>query len=183
MLSRVEAPFSKDAWHIERLRLPKTLENLTWAPALRVALREGAQKLWGGGTIQVPTAAWTEQLAATLVEIEQAGHLVRGLEHAEKKLASEARGLSLVDAKSTTARGVRVSRLLLMSRDGTQRFYRQVERLLCVQGLRVLGVRLDATSSDLGGVVANASGVVRALLVEHKDSVARVLLALYQKAL
>jgi hypothetical protein len=101
------------------------------------------------------------------------------LELVEKTLAREARGLSLVDARSGTERGSRVSRLMLLSEDGTERFYRQAERLICMQGSRLLALRLGASSSQLAGVVPQASGVVRALLIEHKDSVARVLLALY----
>jgi hypothetical protein len=104
---------------------------------------------------------------------------VRGLEQVEKKLEQEARGLSMADARSGTERGARVSRLVLVSADGTERFYRQVERLLRVQGARVLVIQVDADSSQLGGVLSQAVGVVRALMIEHKDSVARVLWALY----
>jgi hypothetical protein len=47
------------------------------------------------------------------------------------------------------------------------------------QGERVLVVRIEVDSDQLAAVVPDASGVVRALLVQHKDSVARVLMALY----
>jgi hypothetical protein len=167
-------------WSLDTLRLPKTLENGPGGPALHAALRERAQKLWGGGVIQVPTAAWSSELAAVLEGAQLAHHLVRGLELIEKTLEREARGLSLVDARSTTERGSRVSRLLLVTEDGTERFYRQAERLVCTQGPRLLAIRVEADSGQFGGVVPHqASGVVRALLVEHKDSVARVLSALY----
>jgi hypothetical protein len=104
---------------------------------------------------------------------------VRGLEQLEKVLDREARGLSMADARSATERGSRVSRLVLVSNDGTERFYRQVERLVCTQGPRLLAICVDVDSSQLAGVVPEASGVVRALMIEHKDSVARVLIELY----
>lgn len=129
--------------------------------------------------IHVPVAAWNPELAKVLGDAEREGHLVRGLELVEKTLEREARGLSLVDARSGTERGSRVSRLVLLSQDGTERFYRQAERLISTQGPRLLALRLEADSSQLAAMVPQASGVVRALLVEHKDSVARVLLALY----
>lgn len=105
--------------------------------------------------------------------------MVRGLELIEKTLEREARGLSLVDARSATSRGSRVSRLVLLSNDGTERFYRQAERLLSMQGPRVLAVRVDADSARFASVVTEASGVVRALMLEHKELVASLLLSMY----
>jgi hypothetical protein len=127
----------------------------------------------------VPTASWSDVLARALSRTQREGHLVCGLERAEKALNREVRGLAMADAKSATERGSRVSRLLLVSNDGTERFYRQVERLVSTQGARLLAVVLDADSSLLAGVVPQALGVVRAVLIEHKECVARVLLASY----
>ena len=42
----------------------------------------------------------------------------------------------------------------------------------------MLALRLEATSSQLSTVIGKPAGVARALLVEHKLSVAAVLLAL-----
>ena len=166
-------------WSVDELRLPKQLETDERLPSLQAALRASARKLWDGGAIDVPVAAWNPAVATALSDADRDGRLVRGLELIEKTLEREARGLSLVDARSGTERGSRVSRLLLLSQDGTERFYRQSERLICTQGSRLLAIRLEADSSQLAGVVSQASGVVRALLVEHKESVARVLLTLY----
>ena len=52
-------------------------------------------------------------------------------------------------------------------------------RLVCAQGPRLLALRVEADASQFASVLPDISGVVRALLVEHKDSVARVLLALH----
>ncbi len=112
-------------------------------------------------------------------ETEHSNQLKRGLELIETTLAGEARGLSLADSRSGADRGSRVSRLLLLSNDGSERFYRQAERLIVGQETRVLPIRLDADSTRLADASAKASGVVRALLVTHKDPVTRVLLALY----
>jgi hypothetical protein len=170
------------AWSLDTLRLPKTLENAPGGPALRAALRTSARKLWAGGAILVPTVAWSPELAAVLGEAQREGQLVRGLEQIERTLGREARGLSMADARSATERGSRVSRLMLVTQDGTERFYRQAERLVCAQGQRVLAIRVEADSALFGGVVPHlASSVVRALLVEHKDAVVRVLLALSPK--
>ena len=146
---------------------------------MHAALRERAWKLWDGGMIDVPTASWGPKLEVALREAVRDGQLLRGLELIEKTLEGEARGLSLVDARTATERGARVSRLVLLSQDGSERFYRQAERIVVAQGERVLVVRIEVDSDQLAAVVPDASGVVRALLVQHKDSVARVLMALY----
>jgi hypothetical protein len=174
-------PSATPSFSLESLRLPKVIENDPQGPALHVALREHARKLWAGGAIMVPTASWSDSLAVALTSAQREGRLERGLERAERALQREVRGLSLADARSATQRGLRVSRLLLVSNDGTERFYRQVERLVSAQGPRLLTVYVDADAGQLAGVVPQALGVVRALLIEHKDNVARVLLALYAK--
>jgi hypothetical protein len=166
-------------WSLDQLRLPKAIENEAIGPVLHAALRQHARKLWAGGTVEVPTASWTPVVAAALEGAEREGRLARGLEAVEKVLEREARGLELADARSATERGSRVSRLLLVSDDGTERFYRQVERLLCKQGPRLLAIRMDADATRLAGVLREASGVVRAVMLEHKDSVVQVLRALY----
>jgi hypothetical protein len=173
------APPPPPAWSLDGLRLPKAIENDAQGPALHAALRERCQKLWPGGTLVVPSASWNSAVAAALDGAKQQGHVVRGLERIEKALARQARGLAIADARSATERGSRVSRLLLLSNDGTERFYRQAERLVCTEGQRLLAICVAADASQLAGVVPEASGVVRALMLEHKDSVVSVLLALY----
>lgn len=174
-------PRSAPPLPLEGMRLPKAIEADAAGPALHANLRQRAQKLWGGGTVLAPNAAWSGSLVAALAQAERAGHLVRGLEQAEKTLDREARGLSLVDARSATERGARVSRLLLVGKDGTERFYRQVERLAQKHEPRLLTIRVDAASDQLASVVPHAAGVVRALMLEHKDDVVRVLWALYPR--
>jgi hypothetical protein len=161
--------------------LPKAVEADAAGTALHAALKAQARLLWSGGALLVPAAPWSPALAEALSRAQREGQLVRGLELAEKTLEREARGLGLADARSATARGSRVSRLLLVGGDGTERFYRQVERLARVHATRLLVLRLDADSGQLASVVPQAAGVVRALMLEHKDHVARVLWALYPR--
>lgn len=164
---------------LDGVRLPKAVEADARGPALHAALRAHARVLWSGGALLVPAAPWSPALAEVLSRAQREGHLVRGLELAEKTLEREAHGLGLVDARSATARGSRVSRLLLVGADGTERFYRQVERLARAHAPRLLVIRVDADSAQLASVVPHTAGVVRALMLEHKDDVARVLWALY----
>jgi hypothetical protein len=172
------APAPSPTWNLDHLRFPKTLDDDARLPALRASLRASCRKLWEGGALQVPVVPWSEPLARAIADAQRAGQLVQGIERAERALAREAHGLSLVDARSTTERGSRVSRLLLTSNDGTERFYRQIERLLRTQGERLLALRLDVGSTTLSSLLGDPAGIARALLVEHKNSVAQVLAAL-----
>jgi hypothetical protein len=172
------APASPATWSIEQLRFPKALDDDPRAAALHARLRASCRKLWEGGVLEVPALPWSASLATALASAQAEGQLIQGIEQAERALAREARGLAIADARSATERGSRVSRLLLTSNDGAERFYRQIERLLRTQGARLLALRLDVDSARLSSVLGVPDGVTRALLVEHKLGVARVLASL-----
>lgn len=172
------APAPAPTWNLEQLRFPKTLDEDPRLPALRTRLQASCRKLWEGGDIQVPVLPWSEPLARALASAQRARHLIQGIESAERALAREAHGLSIADARSASERGSRVSRLLVTSNDGSERFYRQIERLLRTQGARLLALRVDIDSRQLSAVLGDPEGLARALLVEHKTSVADVLSAL-----
>ena len=115
-------------------------------------------------------------LENALRSAHRAGHVVRGLETAERTLATQEHGLRLVDQRSGVTRGSRVSRLLLLANDGSDGFYRQVENLLRRHGPRVLAIRLDVGAASLGAPLFGAGRTTRLLMIQHKEAVAAVLL-------
>lgn len=84
----------------------------------------------------------------------------------------------MADRQSGISRGMRVSRLLLLSDDGAVRFYRAVDSLLRTHGPRVLAMRLNADAATLGGLLFGPNRIARLLMIEHKDAVSEVLLSL-----
>jgi len=118
------------------------------------------------------------RLDAELRSARSRGQLVRGLEAIATRLDGEAHGLALADAKSGTARGGRVSRLVVVAGDGSARFYRQVDSLVLRNRPRVLAIRIEDDGAALGELLFGTGKFARAVLVEHKDAVASVLLAL-----
>ena len=134
--------------------------------------------LWQGSDREVPACALSPRLVEALRRARGAGHVVRGLENAAKKLANEDRGLTLADQHSHKLRGVRISRLLVLADDGAERFYRQVESLLDRHGSRLLALRLDADEETLGGSVFGQGSRARLLMLDHKEAVSAFLLAL-----
>lgn len=162
------------------MRLPKLVEADPRAQELLPILTAHARLLWPEGNIQVPMVALSPSLAEALRSAHRAGQLVRSLEAAERRLAAEDRGLGLVDQQSGVLRGARVSRLLVLADDGTERFYRQVEKLMCRQGPRVLALRLDVKAEALGQMLFGPGSRAVLLLLDHKKAVSAVLLALLE---
>jgi len=165
-------------WDLRTLRLPKLVEADPRAQELLRILPAHARLLWPEGKIHVPMVAFSPALAEVLQSAHRAGQLVRSLEGAESRLAAEDRGLSLVDQQTGVLRAARVSRLLVLADDGTERFYRQVEKLLRQQGPRVLALRLDVKAETLGQMLFGPGRRALLLLLDHKEAVSAVLLAL-----
>ena len=141
-------------------------------------LTTNTRLLWKEGEIEVAVATLSAELETALRNAHNAGQVVRGLESAERRLVLEERGLRLADKKSSVQRGERVSRLLVMSDDGAERFYRKVEMLLLRYGPRVLAVRLEVDAATLGEVIFGQGRLARLLMLEHKEAVSAVLLAM-----
>ncbi len=162
---------------IESLRLPRLVESDPRGPALLQGLIERAQPIRTSSEISVPLVR-LEGIESVLFYAHRAGRVVRGLETAERTLAAEERGLRMADEKSGTPRGGRVSRLLLLAGDGSDGFYRQVEKLLKRHGPRVLAIRLDVDAAGLGEPLFGPGHPARLLMIQHKEAVASVLLGL-----
>jgi len=165
-------------WDLRTLRLPKLVEADPRGQEILPILLAHARLLWSDGKIQVPMVAFSPALAEALGTAHRAGQLVRSLEGAERRLSAEGRGLGLADQQSGVLRGARVSRLLVLADDGTERFYRQVEKLLRQQGPRVLALRLDVKAETLGQMLFGPGRRAVLLLLDHKEAVSAVLLAL-----
>jgi hypothetical protein len=163
---------------MEATRLPRAVEDDPNAARLSVELAARARPLWPGSEIGVAQAEISRELTAALRSAYSAGQIVRGLDAAGRKLAAEERGQKRSDRKTGVARGGRVSRLLVLTDDGAERFYRRVESLLRQHAPRVLAIRLSADEKALGRLLFGPDQVARSLMLEHKDAVSAVLLAL-----
>lgn len=160
------------------LRLPKSIEGDPRAPQLLRNLTTHTRPLWRESEIGIPVAGMTLELAQALHNAYSAGQVVRSLENAERTLAAEEQGLRMADHQIGVPRGVRVSRLLLLANDGAERFYRKIDALLHRYGPRVLAVRLEIDEKVLGELLFGPHRVARLLMLEHKQAVGSVLLAM-----
>lgn len=167
-------------WDLKDLSMPKLVEADPRAQKLFRGLISLSQPLRPVGDVCVPTVPFSTALEKALQVAHRAGQLVRSLEDAETRLAAENRGLDLVDQRNGVSRGKRISRLLVLADDGTDRFYRQVEKLLRQHGPRVLALRLEVKAETLGQLLFGPGQRVLLLLLNHKAAVSATLLALVE---
>jgi hypothetical protein len=165
---------------LQSLRLPKLVESDPRGVNLLQRLTAHTRPVRAGSTAFIIVARYGG-LEEIVKSAYRAGRVVRGLETAERTLAAEARGMSLVDRSSGVKRGSRVSRLLLLANDGSDGFFRQVENLLKRHVPRVLAVRLDVDAAGLGGPLFGAGRTTRLLMIQHKEAVAELLLGLAEQ--
>ena len=170
------------AFPVGSLRLPRDVESDPRHEDVRRALTARTKKLWPAGVFDAAVVPLTEALRKVLRSPATAALLQRGLEAATATLAAEQRGLAALPPEVTDRQGHRVSRVLLVTNDGAERFYRQVERLAVMHAPRVLVCVLDCDSPALGellyGFGGESDGVVKLVLTGHKTAAASILRAL-----
>jgi hypothetical protein len=118
-----------------------------------------------------------------LFEARRSRRLVRGLEAAEEALEAQRRGVRSARSAAGEAPGStpqRISRLLVVSEDGANRFYRNIDGLVRKYGAMLEVLVLACDEEALGAAAFGPGQRARALLVEHKEAVIRVLEALDQ---
>jgi hypothetical protein len=113
----------------------------------------------------------TPALGRALFEIRRARWLVRGLEESAKVLSAQQAGLAQAPAAQVEAGRRRISRLLVLSSDGSERFYRDVEKLCRAHAARLEAVVLEADEIELGEAIFGPGRAARAVLLDHKDAV------------
>ena len=152
------------------MKLPRQLENEGVESDVRAALERESIAFYSDSEISIPLLKLNPKLRQHIFYAKSAGALIFGFEAIEKYLANELQGLQNVDSHSD-----RVSRLLIVTNDGSHRFYRGLEFLQRRQGERVLICRLDVDSIAMGNILGFKDKPVKAVLVNRKKSVMNVL--------
>jgi hypothetical protein len=156
--------------------LPKQLAKEHIEPDVRAALHRERIELCAGSELSIPLLELTPELREEIFYAKALGEVTIGYEPIEKRLLHELRGLQKVDNQ-----GERVSRLLMVTNDGSPRFYRELEFLHKKQGGRLLICRLDVNSAIMGGILGLKETPVKAALLNRKTSVVNVLKSLLKK--
>jgi hypothetical protein len=157
------------------MRFPRQLETDGSAEMVRRVLMARTAKMWAASEVEVPVITVTETLKAALRKARLRGRIRCGTDPIFEKLAGEKKGIAQVRSQSKTAYGDRISRLLLFSNDGAERFYRNIEQAIKANTPRLLGCFLDIDGSALGQLITGREGIIKIVMAEHKGSVADIL--------
>jgi hypothetical protein len=155
------------------MKLPKQLGKEKVDSDVRAVLAKESIELCSDSIIYIPVLKLTPELGKQIFHAKFLGELIIGYSDVEKALENELYGLQNVNNKSD-----RVSRLLIVTNDGSPRFYRQLEFLHKKQGGRVLICRLDVDSLLMGNILELKDKPVKAVLLTRKASVVNVLKSL-----
>lgn len=160
------------------LKLPRCLEADPLSAKIESVLASNHRLLWGDGTLKAAHFELNEPLIRSLSLARRCGHLKGGLENIEMLLQREEAGLVALQKREKTEGANRISRLIFLSDDGSPRFYRACESLLTKYSGRALGLRLNVNGGTIGKNFFGKDTLVKIVMVEHRDSVAKVLLSL-----
>jgi hypothetical protein len=161
-----------------RPRLPRAIEADPYRAAVHAALTATTRCLWPGGQVVVSVVPLTDPLRRALATAAAGGFLRRGLEAAESALDVERRGLAALPPEEARRHGDRVSRLLLVTNDGAERFYRRVEHVVVAHAPRVLPCVIECDSATLGALLYGPTATAKLVLADHKSAVAAILRAM-----
>ena len=164
--------------NISDMSFPRQLEADGSAEIIRAELMAHAAKLWTGSKIDVPVITLSEPLKIALKRARLQRRIRYGFEPIFEKLASEKRGITHVRKRSDAPYGDRISRLLLFSNDGAERFYRQIEQILEAHAPRLLCCLLNIDGGALGQLITGKEGIIKIIMAEHKDVVSDILRAI-----
>ena len=157
------------------IRFPRQLEVEDTAETIRQALMACTVKLWLGGDLDVSMITMSEPLKKVLRNARLKGQIRCGFEAIFAKLENEKKGITNVRERQGAPYGDRISRLLLFSNDGSERFYRHIEHLLRAHTPRLLGCLLDIDGSALGNVITGKDRKIKLVMAEHKEVVSGIL--------
>lgn len=104
-----------------------------------------------------------------------------GLEKIDRQLRHEKAGVEKLRARGQDNQAKYLTRLLLLTPDGTKRFYRSVQTLLDEHGPGTDALILNCSSEQLSAEFFGSKNGVKALLLAHKDWVARFFQALLEQ--
>jgi hypothetical protein len=157
------------------LKLPRTTLEPEQLAAVENFFTSDVRPVCMGSEIVASHISLEQNLRDSLRSHARTGCITRGLETIAKFLDDEKKGLVQMQEKTGQPDAQRMSRLLLFSSDGSERFYRQVASLLKAHGNRVWGCRLDVSDEELGALVVGEGNPAKALLINDKKALASFL--------
>ena len=168
---------------LPKLKLPRKVELDPRCEGVHKVLGLCLRPLWENSSIQVAQVPLLPNFEKALILALHTRQLEPGLENIDRLLDNEQKGLTALREKQGAAPAHRVSRLLIIANDGSERFYRAVESTLRRHSDRVLILQVDVPSSRLVQKLYGEERAIKALLVSERDGVSQILLSLVGQAI
>lgn len=149
------------------IQLPKQLIKDGLEQDVLDYFEKNSTPLYPESEIQIPQIPVTPTFHSHIFYAESLGNIEIGFENIEVFLKREKFGIEKAGNSSS-----RISRILLLSNDGSKRFYKQVE---FIKEDRLLVIRLDVPSDEFGKILGLKKKIIKAALITHKSSVANIL--------
>jgi hypothetical protein len=166
------------------LKLPRAVEGDPRHSAIEALLQADRQPLWEKSTVTIAHIPLGKGLQSYLKALFHRKQLERGLENIDTLLTREKKGISALHEKLGTPASLRISRVLLIAQDGSQRFYRACEKLLLHNSERLIILQINEPSSRLSEIfLGTLEKPLKALLVSDRDAVSGVLFSLLEDSL
>ena len=160
------------------LRLPKNVQNHPHLAQLEAHFSDSVRPIKPDSAVLVSHWAFDATLRATLKIVYGTGHLIQGLELITETLNKEQRGLRAAQEKAGLPPPQRMSRLMLLSNDGTDRFYKDAETLLRHHGDRLWACVVDVGAAELGLAFTPKGNPAKALMIDDRDALGLFLASL-----
>ncbi len=158
---------------LHRCKFPRAVEESPCAQAVRDMFSAAL-----AGTGQgLPKIKLDAAVTTALQRALRTSRLKRGFDTTLDVLANEYRGLAKLQKKTGKIQVPRVSRLILTSNDSSERLLREIGDALQRNAPRVLALEILADSATLGSLLYGPDTHVKVLLLDHKDTVAEMLIA------
>ncbi len=133
------------------------------------------KKIYGKSEVLLGELLWNENLLKSLAFARRCGTLRGGLENIEHQLLNEQAGLDKLNEKNKDNLKRKYSRILLVTNDGSERFYHRCEMLLLKYSHRVFAFSLNVSSETLGEALFGKGKHVKSLLVIKKEMAEKIL--------
>lgn len=161
------------------MKLPKGLKDHPLEPKIAAWLTSELRLLRGDGTLRVPTLSWNPVVDSALSKILKAGHLVQGLDQIDREMRKELHGLKQVAEKDGSPLPDRLSRLLILASDGSDRFYHNAESMALVHKERLAVCVIKADSEQLGASFSKKKQPLKALLINDRKALEAFLIQVF----
>jgi hypothetical protein len=162
------------------LKLPKGLQSHPCHQKIEALFTQDLQKLWSKGKILVPTWEFSPSFAKALHSAVLNRHVVHGLEESSKNLERQQLGLTHLQQQTGQVQNERLSRLIIFSSDGSERFYRDAESLLLRHKGRLMGCIAKISAEEMGAQLIPPHPLVKALLINDRKALEEFLVALVE---